>query len=67
MQSCIVAHMSQNAQTYLTTKQVAERLGKSVATVKRMAADGRLPYAVKVPGDTGAYLFDPSVIEHHAA
>ena len=59
--------MSQNAQTYLTTKQVAERLGKSIATVKRMAADGRLPYAVKVPGDTGAYLFDPADIEAQRA
>lgn len=63
----MVARMSETAHTYLTTKQVAERLGKSVATVKRMAADGRLPYAVKVPGDTGAYLFDPSVVEHNAA
>lgn len=62
----MMAHMSQNAHTYLTTKQVAERLGKSVATVKRMAADGRLPYAVKVPGDTGAYLFDPTDIEHRS-
>jgi excisionase family DNA binding protein len=55
--------MSQTAHTYLTTRQVAERLDKSVATVKRMAADGRLPYAAKVPGTTGAYLFDPSDID----
>ena len=54
--------MSETAHTYLTTRQVAERLGKSVATVKRMAADGRLPHAVKVPGDTGAYLFERHVI-----
>ena len=54
--------MSDTAHTYLTTEQVAKRLGISTATVKRMAADGRLPYAVKVPTDTGAYLFDPDVI-----
>ena len=59
--------VSNQAQTYLTTKQVAERLGKSVATVNRMAADGRLPYAVKVPGETGAYLFDPADIERLVA
>lgn len=57
--------MSKTAHTYLTTRQVAERLGKSIATVKRMAADGRLPYAAKVPGETGAYLFDADEIDAH--
>ena len=55
--------MSEAAQNYLTSSQVAERLGKDVATVKRMAADGRLPVAAKVPGRTGAYLFDPEQID----
>jgi hypothetical protein len=34
-----------------------------VATVSRWAGRGLLPYAVKVPGRTGAYLFDPGVID----
>jgi predicted site-specific integrase-resolvase len=49
--------------TYLTTRQVAARLGVDVATVSRWAGRGLLPYAVKVPGRTGAYLFDPGVID----
>lgn len=67
MHSCIVALMSQTAPTFITTKEVAEQLGRSKATVKRMAADGRLPYVTKVSGDTGAYLFDPAAVAEFAA
>ena len=55
--------MSQTAQTYMKASEAAGVLGVSVATVKRMAADGRLPHVVKVPGETGAYLFDPAVVQ----
>lgn len=50
----------------LTTRDVVEILGVSRATVKRMATDGRLPYLLKVPGDTGAYLFDRRTVERYA-
>jgi excisionase family DNA binding protein len=54
--------MSQSAQL-LSTKEVAVILGKSKATVKRLALTGKLPHAAKVPGDTGAYLFDKAAVE----
>jgi excisionase family DNA binding protein len=39
------------------TKEAAQLLGVSLPTVKRMAKAGTLTVAVKMPGDTGAYLF----------
>jgi excisionase family DNA binding protein len=51
----------------LSTSEVAERLGWSRAKVKRAAKDGRLPIAGKMPGETGAYLFDSDDIERFAA
>ena len=59
---CQSSGMSQSAQL-LTTAEVAEILGKSTATVKRMALAGELPHALKLPGDTGAYLFHPKDVE----
>lgn len=50
----------------MTTGQVADRLGVTIRTVLRMAADGRLPVAFKVPGKTGTYLFDRQVVEMFA-
>jgi hypothetical protein len=38
-------------------------LGKSTRTVHRMAESGELPYVEKLDGLTGAYVFDPGVIE----
>lgn len=58
--------MSQSA-TLLTTAEVAEILGCSVATVKRRALVGDIPYAQKLPGETGAYLFDRVTIERLVA
>lgn len=49
--------------TPLTTVQVAERMGKSERQVRRDAAAGKLPGAVKLPGRTGAYVFDPDVFD----
>lgn len=57
-----MAHMSQ-----LTAKQVAERTGLSLRTVKRYAHDGVLPVAGKVPYPTGAYLFDADAIDQWIA
>jgi excisionase family DNA binding protein len=39
------------------TADAAEILGVSSRTVKRLARAGELPYTIKMPGDTGAYLF----------
>jgi excisionase family DNA binding protein len=50
----------------LTTRQAAERLGVDRGTVSRAAAAGRLPAAGKLPGRTGAYLFDVEVIDDAA-
>lgn len=49
--------------TYMTAVEVAKALGVSRTTVKRKAANGKLPVAAKVPGGTGAYLFDRATIE----
>jgi excisionase family DNA binding protein len=46
----------------LTSPQVATMLGKSIRTVQRMAEAGELP-AMKLPGETGAYVYDPTEIE----
>ena len=42
-------------------------LGYSARTVKRMANAGQLPYAAKLPGTTGAFVFDRSAIVARAA
>lgn len=55
------AHMSQPAK--LTVRDVAVRLDLSTATVKRLAQTGHLPCDFKVPGRTGAYVFDENVVE----
>lgn len=48
---------------YVGTTAAAVILGWSRAKVKREAKAGRLPYAMKMPGDTGAYLFHSAVLE----
>lgn len=47
----------------IATREVAERLGVSIATVNRMAKDGRLPPAARAPGLRGAQLYDPAKVE----
>lgn len=47
----------------ITTAQVAERYRKAVRTVNRQAKSGRLPFVQKLPGERGAYLFDPEEVE----
>lgn len=44
----------------------ADILGLSVATINRMAADGHLPTAGKLPGRTGAHIFTRAAIVAHA-
>lgn len=60
----MVSTMSQ--QDHLRTRDVAEVLGTSIATVKRLALSGELPHADKYPTKTGGYLFDRNVVEMFA-
>lgn len=48
---------------HINATAAADILGCSVATVKRKAKDGDLPYAFKLPGKTGSYVFLRSEIQ----
>ena len=47
----------------MTTTEVAQLLGKQTRTIQRQADAGLLPTIGKLPGRTGAYLFDREQIE----
>lgn len=47
---------------YITTGEIAETHRVSVRTVQRMIDAGQLPVAQKLPGRTGARLFDPELV-----
>lgn len=47
---------------HVGTAKAAALLGKSPATVKRMAKSGELPYLFKMDGETGAYVFSRAVL-----
>lgn len=47
----------------MTTTEVAALLGKQPRTIQRQADAGLLPTIAKLPGRTGAWLFDRSEIE----
>lgn len=51
----------------LTTKEVAERLGVSVAKVHRLIGKGILTPATRADGQTGSYYFEASQIEQVAS
>ena len=51
----------------LGVSEAARVLGVSGASVKRAAQSGVLPVALKMPGATGAYLFDRKAVEALAA
>jgi len=50
----------------LPTKDVAQLLGVHVSTVARMVAANEIQPAMKIPGKTGAYLFDRADVERLA-
>jgi predicted DNA-binding transcriptional regulator AlpA len=52
-----------DADELLTSPQVGAILGKSGRTISRLAADGTIPHAIKLPGPNGAYLFRRGDIE----
>ena len=62
--SVIVHPMQSN---YLSTSELAEARGVTVKTVLRWVAAGKLTPAMKLPGKTGAYLFDAAEAETEAA
>lgn len=47
----------------LTTSQVAAELQYPISTVTRLVKSGAIPIEGKLPGRTGAYLFNPVVIQ----
>lgn len=54
-------------ETLLTSAQVGARIGKSARTVQRLAEDGELPFAQKLAGPNGAYLFRKADVARYAA
>lgn len=47
----------------LTTQQAAERLGVSRRTLTRWVESGKLAIADRLPGETGAFLFEPAALD----
>lgn len=47
----------------ISSAEAAEILNYHVATINRMVAAGKLTPAIKLPGKTGAYLFNRADIE----
>lgn len=50
----------------ITSAEAAQILGKGVSAVNRDAQLGYIPIAKKLPGKTGAYLFEREAIEAKA-
>lgn len=46
----------------LTAAQVADLLDVPLRTVQYWAATGRIPHAQKLPGKTGAFLFEKDAV-----
>jgi excisionase family DNA binding protein len=53
---------SKDANTIMTTKDVAKALGVELRTVQRWVRRGSLP-AIKLPGGRGEFRFEPAEIE----
>lgn len=46
----------------VTVKDASRILNLSRSTVTRRTLDGTIPHVAKVPGQTGAYLYDPDTL-----
>jgi excisionase family DNA binding protein len=57
------AAMQRPPSELLSTTQVCERLGIDRSTLTRWVGAGRIAAAHKLPGRSGAYLFDPAEVE----
>jgi DNA-binding transcriptional MerR regulator len=51
-----------DASKLINTPEAGRLLGVSRHTITRLVRQGRLQPVQKLPGDTGAYLFDPADI-----
>ena len=51
----------------MSAEQAAQRLGCSGRTIRRMVTRGELEPLLKMPGETGAYVFEAAEIERAAA
>lgn len=60
-------HMLKNQPDLIASPEVAKLLNIDPRTVQRQAERGELPTVGKLPGRTGAFLFDRTVIEALAA
>ena len=49
------------------SRHAAARLNMPRSTFNLHVHNGRIPYAYRLPGATGAFLFDPAVISRIAA
>lgn len=58
-------HCDDMSKQYIGAREASEVVGVSVETITRAARSGQLPYAVKMPGDTGAYLFTREAVEQY--
>lgn len=58
-----MSNLPHNGEQVLTTAEVAEQTGWSVATINRWADSGVLPVAVKAPGLRGARMFRQSDVD----
>lgn len=47
----------------ITAREVVAKQGVSHRTLLRMIDAGEIAYEQKLPGDTGAYLFDPDEVD----
>ena len=56
-----------STKTHLSAAEVAQRIGKSPGTVKRLTREGKLAAAFKLPGHSGAYVYEATVIEQFIA
>lgn len=52
-----------STQTHLSAAEVAQRIGKSPGTVKRLTREGKLAAAFKLPGHSGAYVYAVETVE----
>jgi len=60
--------MSKSTHTELmTASEVAEAFGRDTRTISRWTREGRLTPTAKLPGQTGAYIYDRAEIERLVA
>ena len=58
-----LGHVVKLGPMHITSRQVAETRGVSHSTVMRMVRAGEMMPLEKLPGTTGAYLFDSAEVE----